>query len=369
MKKLGFGLMRLPLGPSGDDKDIDLEKMKEMADAYIKAGFSYFDTAYIYHRGASEKAFGTVIADRYPRESYVLTTKMPVWLCKTKEDYETIFAKQLDRTHAGYFDYYFLHAIGNPSMPEIDRLDGFGFLKKKKAEGLIRHIGFSFHGDAASLESILSAHPETELVQLQLNYADWESTTVEAHKCYDICRRHDVPVSVMEPVKGGALCSLPEEATKLMDSVTPGRTPASWALRFAGSLEGVLVVLSGMGTMEMLTENMELFDHFEPLNEKEQDVLKKTVEIYNESFAIKCTSCHYCTDGCPAKIAIPEYFNLYNSSVRYGYEPSMSNMYDGYARVGGKASDCIGCGQCESHCPQQLPIIENLKKVREMFEK
>lgn len=369
MKKLGFGLMRLPLGSSGEPKDIDLDRTRDMVDAYMAAGFNYFDTAYVYHRGESEKVFGRLVADRYPRESYVLTTKMPVWLCKTEEDYETIFQKQLDRTHAGYFDYYFLHALGNQSIPDVERLDGFGFLKKKKEAGLIRHIGFSFHGDAPTLEKLLAAHPETELVQLQINYADWDSPTVEARKCYELCRRAGIPVSVMEPVKGGSLVHLPEKALALMKSVDPDASPASWALRYTGSLEGTLVILSGMTTMDMLTENMKIFDDFRPLSEKEQAVITETVKIFDECTPIKCTGCHYCTEGCPANIAIPQYFNLYNTKEIYGYVPSMSNMYDSLSEEHGKASDCIACGQCEAHCPQHLEIIGHLKTVAEFFEK
>ena len=369
MKKLGFGMMRLPLGVSGDNGDIDREKTKAMIDAYMAAGFTYFDTAYIYHRGNSEKIFGELVADRYPRDSYTVTTKMPVWLCKEREDYEKIFQKQLDRTHAGYFDYYFLHALGNQSMPDIDRLDGFGFLKKKKEEGLIRHIGFSFHGDAAALERILSAHPETELVQLQINYADWKSPTVEAEKCYEICRKAGVPVSVMEPVKGGSLARLPEKAMEIMNAVTPGASAVSWALRFAGGLEGTLVVLSGMSNMEQLKENMELFEDLKPLSGAEQQAIWDTVDLINESTPIKCTGCGYCTGGCPMNIPIPDYFSLYNTRELYGFEPSMINMYDSLTVEKGKASACIGCGQCEEHCPQKLPVIRYLQTVKEAFEK
>lgn len=369
MKKLGFGLMRLPLSESGDSKDIDREAAKEMIDAYMAAGFNYFDTAYVYHRGSSEKMFGELVADRYERSSYVLTDKMPVWLIKEPADYDKIFEKQLARTHAGYFDYYFLHALGNQSMEDVEKFDGFGYLQKKKAEGLIRHAGFSFHGDAATLEKLLIAHPETELVQLQINYVDWESQSVESRKCYELCVKYGKTVSVMEPVKGGSLARVPEKVEELFRAEEPEKSPASWALRFAGSLENVLVVLSGMSSMEQLQENMEIFDHFSPLTEKEQDVIRKATEIFNGMAVIPCTACHYCTDGCPMNIAIPEYFSNYNTMKLYGYEPSMQNMYDSTSKLRGKASECVACGQCEEHCPQHLSIIENLKAVAEVFER
>lgn len=364
MKKLGFGLMRLPVLPGGDARAIDKEKTRELIDAYMARGFSYFDTAYIYHRGSSEKVFGELVADRYPRESYVLTTKMPTWLIKGKEDYDTIFQKQLDRTHAGYFDYYFLHALGNEYTEIIEKTDGFGYLKKKKEEGLVKHIGFSFHGDAAALQKLLAEHPETELCQLQLNYADWKSASVEAEKCYNLCVEHGVQVSVMEPLKGGSLVNLPEKAKELLGE----ESPASFALRFTAK-ENVLVVLSGMGTMEQLTENMDIFDHLSPFTEKDEETAEKITKILEETAAIRCTACHYCTDGCPQKISIPEYFSIYNAMKVYGYEPSMNNMYDSLKVVHGAPSDCIECGQCESHCPQKLDIIKSLALVRETFEK
>lgn len=369
MKKLGFGMMRLPLMEGGTWKDIDREKTREMIDAYLAAGFTYFDTAYIYHGGSSEKVFGDLIADRYPRESYTITDKMPVWLIKEQSDYDKIFEKQLQRTRAGYFDYYFLHAIGSQSIPDLDRFDGFGYLQKKKKEGLIKHAGFSFHGNAETLERLLREHPETELVQLQLNYADWDSASVEARKCYELCEKYGKAVSVMEPVKGGSLAKVPVEIEKIFKNANPEASTVSWALRFAGSPKNVMVVLSGMSNPEQLKENMAIFDDFKPLSEAEQATVKEAADAYEKMIAIPCTACHYCTDGCPMHIAIPEYFSNYNTMKLYGYEPSMQNMYDSLAKDYGKASECIGCGQCEEHCPQHLAIIENLKKVAETFEK
>lgn len=368
MKKLGFGLMRLPLNDPDDVKNIDRDQVTRMIDRFLAAGYTYFDTAYPYHRGASEKLFGELVADRYPRDAYTLTTKMPVWLINSPEDYDPIFQKQLDRTHAGYFDYYFLHAIGKSKMDVLESTGGFEWIKRKKEDGAVRHIGFSYHDKADLLDEILTVHPEFEVVQLQLNYADWESETVEAHKCYDVCVKHGKPVIVMEPVKGGSLARVPESVLSLMKEEDPDAGAASWAFRFAASLPNVIMVLSGMSNMEQLEENVALFDDMKPLNDKEQKVIEKSVKILKESVAVKCTGCRYCTEGCPENIAIPDYFSLYNSMKLYGYVPSMSTMFTNLIVEHGKPSDCIGCGQCESICPQKLNIIEDLAKVKEAFE-
>ena len=364
MKKLGFGLMRLPLLPGGDQKNIDKEKTKALIDAFMARGFNYFDTAYPYHRGSSEKVFGELVADRYPRESYIVTSKMPSWLIQKREDYDLIFEKQLSRTHVGYFDWYLLHALGNEFTDIIESTDGFGYVRGLKEKGLIRHMGFSFHGDSEALRKLLDAHPDVELVQLQINYADWESPSVEARKCYELCTERGIPVSVMEPLKGGALVRLPEKALSLLS----GETPADFAFRFTMK-ENVMVVLSGMGTMEELEKNMDLFENPKPFTPEEEEKAKKITAILEETAAIRCTACRYCTDGCPQKIAIPEYFSLYNAMKVYGYEPSMNNMYDSLKVVHGAPGDCIGCGQCEEHCPQKVEIMKNLQVVRETFEK
>lgn len=369
MKKLGFGLMRLPLNDPDNAKDINKELVREMADAFLAAGYTYFDTAYPYHRGASEKVFGELVADRYPREAYALTTKMPVWLINNTEDYDLIFNKQLERTHAGYFDNYLLHAMGKARMEAVEKTGGFDWIKQKKEEGLIRHIGFSFHDKAELLDEFLTEHPEFETVQLQLNYADWDSETVEARKCYEVCVKHGKPVIVMEPVKGGSLARVPESALSLMKEEDPDASPVSWAFRFAATLPDVCMVLSGMSSMEQIEENTAFFDDMKPFNEKEKAVIKKTVKILDESVAVKCTACRYCTEGCPQNIAIPDYFSLYNAMTVYGYVPSMSTMFTNLAASHGKPSDCIGCGRCEAACPQHLQIIDNLAKVKEAFEK
>ena len=367
MKKLGFGMMRLPLLPGGTDKDIDKEAAKAMIDAFLAAGFTYFDTAYPYHRGASEKVFGELVADRYDRSAYTVTDKLPVWLLNEPADCEKIFEKQMERTHAQYFDWYLLHALGSQSFAILEKADAFSFMKKMKAEGKIKHIGFSFHGDAATLERLLMEHPEMEMVQLQINYADWDSETVQARKCYDLCVKYGKPVVVMEPVKGGALAKVPEKIGAILKEAAPGATPASLALRFAGTPENVMMVLSGMSNMAQLKENMAVFDDFKPLSEKEAAAVGEAAEAFNDMVEIKCTACRYCTEGCPMNIAIPEHFANYNAAKLYGYVPSMSNYFTSLCDKSGAPSACIGCGQCEAVCPQHLSIIENLAKVDEYF--
>lgn len=367
MKKLGFGMMRLPLLTGGTDKDIDKEAAKAMIDAFLAAGFTYFDTAYPYHRGASEKVFGELVADRYDRSAYTVTDKLPVWLLNEPADCEKIFEKQMERTHAQYFDWYLLHALGSQSFAILEKADAFNFMKKLKAEGKIKHIGFSFHGDAATLERLLMEHPEMEMVQLQINYADWDSETVQARKCYDLCVKYGKPVVVMEPVKGGALAKVPEKIGAILKEAAPGATPASLALRFAGTPENVMMVLSGMSNMAQLKENMAIFDDFKPLSEKEAAAVGEAAEAFNDMVEIKCTACRYCTEGCPMNIAIPEHFANYNAAKLYGYVPSMSNYFTSLCDKSGVPSACIGCGQCEAVCPQHLSIIENLAKVDEYF--
>lgn len=369
MKKLGFGLMRLPHPDPDDWSKVDMEQVKRMVDAYIGAGFSYFDTAYIYHRGQSEKVFGEAVASRYPRDQFVITTKMPVFMSIKESDYERIFEEQLSYCQVSYFDYYFLHAVGKDLYPKLQKEHAFEFLVRKKAEGKTKHIGFSYHDDAETLDRILTEHPEIEVVQLQLNYVDWESESIQSGKCYDVCVRHGVKVTVMEPLKGGALVNLPQKAKTLLEEANPNASIASWGIRYAASLPEVMVVLSGMSNEEQLLDNISYMENFVPLSEKEKQVIEKTVDMIRESTAIPCTACRYCVDGCPKKIAIPEYFALYNSQEQFGFAMGLDLTFKNLASTNGKPSDCIGCKKCERHCPQHLPITTHLKKVSEVFEK
>lgn len=368
MKKLGFGLMRLPTVAPDKWGEIDVEKSREMIDAYMKEGFNYFDTAYVYHAGNSEKVFGELVAKRYPRESYILTDKMPVFRIKDKSEYETIFKEQLERCQVEYFDYYFLHSIGKSVYEQIEKDNGFEFIANKKAEGKIRHIGFSFHDDAETLDRILTDHPETELVQLQINYIDWDDNSIQSRKCYEVCLKHGVDVAIMEPLKGGALVDIPEKAKKVLREQNEELSIASWGIRFAASLDRVIIVLSGMSNIQQLCDNMSYMKDFKPLTKEETDAVFKAADIIKNTVAIPCTACRYCVEDCPQKIAIPEYFAIYNNQKQFGLVPGLRTTFRNIVKGGGKPSDCIACGQCESHCPQHLQIIENLKLVAQTFE-
>jgi len=371
MKKLGFGLMRLPLSNALDSTDINMKEMARMVDLFINSGFTYFDTAWPYHNGHSETAFRESVAKRYSHTQFTVTDKMPCWEVQTEADLEHIFNQQLERCGVEYFDYYWLHALNKSYYQIMQRVDGFGFISRKKAEGKIRHIGFSFHDEPALLEEILKDHPEVEYVQLQINYLDWLSPTVQSKACYDICTKHQKPIIVMEPVKGGSLATVPESVEKMFRDYNPTASSSSWAVRYAASLPNVMMVLSGMSNYEQMQDNTHFMKDFIPLNEREQEIIGVAEGIINHSIAIPCTACHYCTDGCPQNICIPEYFNLYNTIKHFGHEQQWMNTSVHYAMLSkthGLASDCIACGQCEDHCPQHLPIIENLKDVVQMFE-
>ena len=369
MKKLGFGLMRLPLVNPDDQTSIDLERMKQMVDLYMERGFTYFDTAYPYHSGKSEEALREAVVKRYPREAFTVTSKMPVWAINEPADLERIFNEQLEKCGVDYFDYYWLHALNHERVEVMERMDGWGFLVRKKAEGRIRHIGFSFHDDSALLAQILERHPEVEYVQLQINYLDWESPAIESKTCYDLCTEHGKPVIVMEPVKGGSLAHVPESVDRLFKEYNPDASPASWAIRYCASLPNVLTVLSGMSNIEQVDDNTSYMQDFQPLNEEEQAIIARATEAIRESIAIPCTACHYCAEGCPQQIAIPEYFSLYNAVQQFPDQKSNSDLYYNLvAKNHSKASECLECGQCEAQCPQHIDIIENLKLVAQTFE-
>ncbi len=366
MKRLGFGTMRLPLKDAKDKTSIDQETMNQMVDTFMEAGFTYFDTAYLYHDEMSERALKKALVDRYPRESFVLADKMPTVIVKSADEYEMYFANQLERTGAGYFDYYLMHNMGKDRYAKTVKFGGFEFAMQKKAEGKIKKFGFSFHDDAETLERILTEHPEVDFVQLQINYLDWENDVIQSRKCYEVATRHNKPVVVMEPIKGGMLANLPESAAALLKEHDATASPASYALRFVASLDNVMMVLSGMSAPEQMQENTRIMDNPEPLTEQEKELLQKVTECINESIAIPCTACGYCMEVCPMNIAIPGLFGLYNN---YKITGNFSGMY--YNRAiyeKGKASDCIGCHMCEKNCPQHIQIPEELKNLLQ-FEK
>lgn len=360
MKKLGFGFMRLPF----KNDEVDIELVKKMVDTFMDNGFTYFDTAYKYCGGLSEPALREALVDRYPRGSYVITTKLSNEFMHSKEEQNEVFEDQLNRLGCGYFDYYLLHNQGAVNYKVSQELDSFSFVQQKKEEGKIHHIGISFHDKAELLEEILEAHPEIEVVQLQINYLDWENESIQSRKCYEVARKYDKPIIVMEPIKGGTLVNLPGEAEKLFHDYDPEASNASWALRFAASHEGVMMVLSGMNDMEQMEDNIRTMKDFRSLNEEELQLCAKAAEIIQANLAIPCTGCGYCTVQCPKHIPIPEYFALF----QHGYMTTQMVYYYNLTQTHPKAGDCIGCHQCEKHCPQHIEITRHLREISEKFD-
>lgn len=370
-KKLGFGLMRLPRLNPNDEGSIDLEQTKQMVDTFLQRGFTYFDTAWMYCAFKSENAVKDVLTSRHPRESYTLATKLHAAYIHSLDDRDAIFNTQREKTGVDYFDYYLLHDMGAEHYEIYKKYDCFAWIAEKKRQGLIKHMGFSFHDTAEVLDKILTEHPEMEFVQLQINYLDWDSEGVQSRKCYEVATKHGKPVIVMEPVKGGTLAKLPAAAEKLLRATNPEASVPSWAVRFAAGLPNVKMVLSGMSSTEQLLDNTGFMQDFVPLTQQEQAVIAQVVDTINASIAIPCTGCAYCTEGCPMHIAIPKYFSLYNADLQELKDKDFTSQgayYDNLTLKFGKASDCIACGQCESVCPQHLPIIENLKRVAKQFE-
>lgn len=370
MKKLGFGLMRLPLLDSDDQTSFDKKQICEMIDSFLEQGFTYFDTAYMYHNFKSENVVKEVLVDRHPRESYLLATKLPSMSLKEVDDMERIFNEQLEKTGAGYFDYYLLHCLNVENYATCERLGAFEYAQKLKSEGKVRKVGFSFHDTAKLLDEILTAHPEMEFVQLQVNYLDWEDKNVQSRLCCEVAKKHGKDIIVMEPVKGGTLANLPPRAEQLLKEQEPELSPASWAIRFAASVDNVIMVLSGMSNMQQLVDNTAYMRDFKPLTDKETELCMKAADIINSTVTIPCTSCRYCVDGCPMNIPIPDYFSLLNAD-NVEIEKSFTvqqTYYDNYASSYGKASDCVECRQCEQHCPQHIEIVSMLKKVAQRFE-
>ena len=377
MKKLGFGAMRLPVFDRDDPKTIDLEQVKQMVDSFLEQGFVYFDTAYPYHGETSELAIRTALVERHPRDSYLLADKMPILRVKDAKDYPMYFEDQLKKCGVEYFDYYLLHNMGRDRYINTEKYGGFPFLEKIKREGLVRFTGFSFHDDAVTLDRILTEHPEVDFVQLQINYLDWDGAVAQSGKCYEVAKKHGKPVTVMEPVKGGNLAKLPEEAMKLLEDFyrtgagaleSTGKipSPASLAIRYAASLENVQMVLSGMSSLEQLKDNTSYMRDFKPLSAEEQKLVVEITQILNRTVRVPCTGCRYCLEECPMNINIPDYFGLLNLHAVTGNKTNM--YYQRFSMNHGKASECLKCGLCENICPQHIEIRNLLEEFKALYE-
>ncbi|MFX0102488.1 MAG: aldo/keto reductase [Candidatus Hodarchaeota archaeon] len=366
-KRLGFGAMRLPL--KNILGKVDIKTFKQMVDAYLERGYSHFDTSFVYHRGKSENAIREALVKRYPRSAYTVTDKMPVFMIKKQEDYQKHFDIQLGRCGLDYFDYYWLHALNSPSVEACEKLGGFDFLKKMKEEGKARHIGFSFHDTAETLNSILSHHPEMEYVQIIVNYIDWLNDGIEIRKCYETALEHDKQVMVMEPLKGGILADVPPEIEALFKEYNPEISAAAWAFRWVASLENVSMVLSGMSTMEQLMDNMDTFDQLTPLNDEERKIIEKAQDILNKKAPNSCTYCGECQKVCPENLAIPTYIGIYNNRKMFPPDGWQRILYNAVSDRYGIVDDCNGCKECEAACPQGINISELLEDAKPVLER
>ena len=363
--KLGFGFLRLPHLDANDISDVDLETTKEMVDLFLQKGFRYFDTAYTYLNGKSEVCLREALVKRYPRESFMIADKLPCGILTGGKTAEEVFEEQLARCGVDYFDVYLLHGLDGEDAEFAEKQGCFSFLQQKKQEGKVRCIGFSFHDIADVLDCILTRHPEVDLVQIQLNYLDWNNEIIQSGDCYSVCRKHKKPIVVMEPVKGGTLANIPEEAATLFN----GEHPAHRAIRFAASQEGVSLVLSGMSTPEQVRENTGFMSAFKPLTQEETAVLPQAAEIIRNAVAIPCTGCAYCTEVCPVGIPIPQYFSLYNERDRDGWQVNTEDRYGALCQTYPRANACIGCKKCEQKCPQKIRVAELMQKVSAAYDR
>lgn len=360
MKKLGFGLMRLPK----QDEAIDIQRTAAMADRFLAAGYTYLDTAYVYN--GSEAAFRQAIGARHDRNEYLLADKLPVWALESKEDCEKVFSTSLERCGVDYFDYYMVHSITDDKLEQIKQFEMFEFCRQKKAEGKVKRFGFSFHGSNAALEQLLNEHPDVDFVQLQINYLDWDNGIIAAGKNYETVRRHNKDIIIMEPVKGGALASLKQEAMDVFAQIDPSASAASFALRYAATLPGVIMVLSGMSDEAQLEDNIATFDALKELTPAEREAIDKVRRITLDSPVISCTACGYCVEGCPQNIPIPDIFKAYNRQL---LSADGMERYRKVTEGKGTAADCIGCSACEGVCPQHLPIVDTLAAAAKVFNK
>ena len=363
-KNFGFGCMRLPM--NGDQ--VDIAETTRMVDEFLAQGFNYFDTAHGYIGGKSELALKECLTSRYPREAYSLTDKLTDSYFKTEADIRPFFESQLEACGVDYFDFYLMHAQNADNFKKFKACRAYETAFALKAEGKIRHVGLSFHDRAEVLDKILTEYPQVEVVQIQFNYLDYDDIAVQSRKCYEVCRKHGKPVLVMEPVKGGSLVNLPEEAKKVLDDLHGG-SPASYAIRFAAGFPGMMMVLSGMSNMEQMKDNLSYMRDFKPLNETELAAVNKVQEIFHKMNMIPCTACRYCVEGCPKQISIPDLFAIMN--IKQLHHDWNADYYyeEVHTAPGRRASDCLKCGKCEKICPQHLPIRKLLEEVAKEFDK
>lgn len=367
MIDFGFGCMRLPKTDKNDDSSVDIELFKKMVDKYMESGFNYFDTAFGYHEGVSEVAVRKAVVERYPRESFVIADKLPIYMMpKSEDEFQPTFDTQLERLGVDYIDYYMLHNASGWTANAFENLDAFKFVREKKAEGKIKHLGISSHDDAEFLEKLLPEHPEIEFVQLQVNYLDWENDSIQSRKCVEVCRKYNKDVIVMEPVRGGTLSNLPEDIAKILTDYDSSKSLASWALRFCRGIEGVQTVLSGMSDLEQVEDNLSSMTNFEPLNDEELELINQVVDQMNSKLAVPCTYCKYCVPYCPINIPIPKYFEFTNTEKLInpdGFSVQVQGYLNMTNRGAPKASECLECGACAKICPQQLDIPRYMKTI------
>ncbi len=365
MERLGFGFMRLPT----DDEGINYEELNPMVDYYIEHGGKYFDTGYQYHNGKSEEAIRKAVIERYPRDEVLIADKMPIYIMSNDDNPLEIFNTQLERCGVDYFDYYLVHNTSEAFYTGVCKeLEVFDTLKELKKEGKIRKIGISHHDTPEILEKVITEHPEIEFIQIQVNYLDWENPAIQSKKCYEIAKKYGLPVIVMEPVKGGNLVNLPEDAEKKFKEYSDDSN-ASWALQFVLNMEESEIILSGMSNLQQVKDNVNTVTKFKNLDEEQEIRIKQVTEILLDSLEIPCTYCDYCGNHCPKNIPISKYFSLYNNKKQTVGNPMLHAIYyNNIAQKFEKASACIECGECEKVCPQKIEIVDNLKKVVELLE-
>ena len=360
--KFAFGCMRMQCKENGE---IDMDNFRAMVDCYLDAGFNYFDTAHVYFDGKSERALKEGLTSRYPRESYVLTNKLTSSCFEKAEDIRPLFETQLEACGVSYFDFYLIHSVLEGNYGKYTDCRAFEIAQELKAEGKVRHVGMSFHDSPEFLDRVLTEHPELEIVQIQYNYLDLDDPNVQSEACLEVCRKHDKPVLVMEPIKGGGLVFLPDAAIEKLNALNEG-SPAEIALRFAAEQEPVVMVLSGMTTLDQVKENVAFMKDAKPLSSAAHQTIKEVRDMIHALPLVACTGCRYCTDGCPMSINIPGIFRCVNDKIKFPNRPN--SRYGWVTKDGGKASDCIECGACEAVCPQHLPIRDLLKQAAEQFE-